>query len=82
MACPSIWLPSTTGRRSSLRATVTKVRPSSVGRTSMTSTRCVGIAPGREPLHGHVAGGVSRGLVGDLDSHQVLVERGVTGKLP
>ena len=41
MACPSIWLPSTTGRRSSLRATVTKLRLlSSVGRTSMTSTRC------------------------------------------
>ena len=54
IAWPSIWLPSTTGRRSSARATLMN-RPGPSGRTSRRSTRCAA-----SPQVGPPAGSVTR----------------------
>ena len=82
MACPSIWLPSTTGRRSSLRATVTKLRLLVVGRAHIHDVdQMRGVAPGGEALDRHVPRRVPCGLVRDLDQHPILVEGDVAGEL-
>ena len=54
IACPSIWLPSTTGRRPSLRATPTK-RQVAVGADVQQVDQVRGVTPGGEPLDGDVA---------------------------
>ena len=81
MACPSIWLPSTTGRRSSPRATPKKREPVLGGTDVHHVNQMRGIAPRGEPLHRHVLCGVPLGLVSDLNPDPVLIERCVVGQL-